>query len=111
MCNTSAEGNKRLTDCGVFVLKRVYCGHEYTVSNLKFARHVEPDNDVIKKKLAWAKVRRWSVSPQSVKNLLTCEFVFMQEKCKNGEPTIPSTLADEFTFNPFMRVKYVQLGV
>uniref|UniRef100_A0AAQ5XXG2 Hydroxyacylglutathione hydrolase, mitochondrial n=1 Tax=Amphiprion ocellaris TaxID=80972 RepID=A0AAQ5XXG2_AMPOC len=61
---------------------RVYCGHEYTVSNLKFARHVEPDNEVIQKKLAWAK-----------------------EKCSNGEPTIPSTLADEFTFNPFMRVK------
>ncbi|XP_061741187.1 hydroxyacylglutathione hydrolase, mitochondrial isoform X1 [Nerophis ophidion] len=61
---------------------RVYCGHEYTVSNLKFARHVEPDNEVIQKKLAWAK-----------------------EKCSNGEPTIPSTLEDEFTFNPFMRVK------
>lgn len=61
---------------------RVYCGHEYTVNNLKFARHVEPDNEVILKKLAWAK-----------------------EKCENGEPTIPSTLADEFTFNPFMRVK------
>ncbi|XP_060921430.1 hydroxyacylglutathione hydrolase, mitochondrial-like isoform X2 [Labrus mixtus] len=61
---------------------RVYCGHEYTVSNLKFARHVEPDNEVIQEKLAWAK-----------------------EKCSNGEPTIPSTVADEFTFNPFMRVK------
>ncbi|XP_004558407.3 hydroxyacylglutathione hydrolase, mitochondrial isoform X1 [Maylandia zebra] len=61
---------------------RVYCGHEYTVNNLKFARHVEPHNEVIQKKLAWAK-----------------------EKCSNGEPTIPSTLADEFTFNPFMRVK------
>ncbi|KAJ0058116.1 hypothetical protein NL108_007405, partial [Boleophthalmus pectinirostris] len=60
---------------------RVYCGHEYTVNNLKFARHVEPDNDVIREKLAWAK-----------------------EKCDKGEPTIPSTLADEFTFNPFMRV-------
>ncbi|XP_062308203.1 hydroxyacylglutathione hydrolase, mitochondrial [Osmerus eperlanus] len=61
---------------------RVYCGHEYTVNNLKFARHVEPDNEVILKKLAWAK-----------------------EKFSNGEPTIPSTVADEFSFNPFMRVK------
>lgn len=49
-----------MTDCDVFVFKRIYCGHEYTVSNLKFARHVEPENDVIKKKLAWAKVRQWS---------------------------------------------------
>lgn len=32
-------------------------------------------------------------------------FMFLQEKCSSGEPTIPSTLADEFTFNPFMRVK------
>ncbi|KAM9391385.1 hydroxyacylglutathione hydrolase, mitochondrial-like isoform 1-T1 [Pholidichthys leucotaenia] len=61
---------------------RVYCGHEYTVNNLKFARHVEPHNEVIEKKLAWAK-----------------------ERCSIGEPTIPSTMADEFTFNPFMRVK------
>ncbi|XP_060757600.1 hydroxyacylglutathione hydrolase, mitochondrial [Neoarius graeffei] len=66
----------------------VYCGHEYTINNLKFARHVEPDNAAIHRKLAWAK-----------------------EKYNNGEPTIPSTMADEFTFNPFMRVseKSVQM--
>ncbi|KAG8557363.1 hypothetical protein GDO81_016606 [Engystomops pustulosus] len=61
---------------------RVYCGHEYTINNLKFARHVEPKNEAIKQKLAWAK-----------------------ETYNNGEPTIPSTLAEEFTFNPFMRVR------
>lgn len=61
---------------------RVYCGHEYTVNNLKFARQVEPDNEDIKKKLAWAK-----------------------EKYDEGEPTIPSTISEEFTYNPFMRVR------
>ncbi|KAG8433310.1 hypothetical protein GDO86_017554 [Hymenochirus boettgeri] len=61
---------------------RVYCGHEYTINNLKFARHVEPNNDCIKQKLAWAK-----------------------ETYDRGEPTIPSTLAEEFTYNPFMRVR------
>uniref|UniRef100_A0A8C2G2I7 Hydroxyacylglutathione hydrolase, mitochondrial n=1 Tax=Cyprinus carpio TaxID=7962 RepID=A0A8C2G2I7_CYPCA len=61
---------------------RVYCGHEYTINNLKFARHVEPNNEAIQKKLTWAK-----------------------DKYDNGEPTIPSTVADEFTFNPFMRVR------
>ncbi|XP_075035382.1 hydroxyacylglutathione hydrolase, mitochondrial isoform X1 [Mixophyes fleayi] len=61
---------------------RVYCGHEYTINNLKFARHVEPKNECIKQKLSWAK-----------------------ETYNNGEPTIPSTLAEEFTFNPFMRVR------
>lgn len=61
---------------------KVYCGHEYTVNNLKFARHVEPSNTAIQEKLAWAK-----------------------EKYAIGEPTVPSTLAEEFTYNPFMRVK------
>lgn len=36
--------------------QRVYCGHEYTINNLKFARHVEPRNPSIQEKLAWAKV-------------------------------------------------------
>ncbi|XP_027280781.1 hydroxyacylglutathione hydrolase, mitochondrial isoform X1 [Cricetulus griseus] len=61
---------------------KVYCGHEYTINNLKFARHVEPNNAAIQEKLAWAK-----------------------EKYAVGEPTVPSTLAEEFTYNPFMRVK------
>ncbi|XP_020942486.1 hydroxyacylglutathione hydrolase, mitochondrial isoform X4 [Sus scrofa] len=61
---------------------RVYCGHEYTVHNLKFARHVEPANTAIQEKLAWAK-----------------------EKHSLGEPTVPSTIAEEFTYNPFMRVR------
>lgn len=61
---------------------RVYCGHEYTINNLKFARHVEPSNTAIQEKLAWAK-----------------------EKYARGEPTVPSTLAEEFTYNPFMRVR------
>lgn len=61
ICNYCAtpggKGVTCVTACDVVGFKRVYCGHEYTVSNLKFARHVEPDNEVIKKKLAWAKVR------------------------------------------------------
>ncbi|XP_064376121.1 hydroxyacylglutathione hydrolase, mitochondrial isoform X2 [Dromaius novaehollandiae] len=61
---------------------RVYCGHEYTINNLKFARHVEPNNVAIQEKLAWAKA-----------------------KYDSGEPTIPSTIAEEFTYNPFMRVR------
>lgn len=37
-------------------LQRVFCGHEYTVNNLKFAAHVEPSSDEVKNKLAWATV-------------------------------------------------------
>ncbi|XP_019397434.1 PREDICTED: hydroxyacylglutathione hydrolase, mitochondrial isoform X1 [Crocodylus porosus] len=61
---------------------RVYCGHEYTINNLKFARHVEPNNAAVHEKLAWAKA-----------------------KYDSGEPTIPSTIAEEFAYNPFMRVR------
>jgi hydroxyacylglutathione hydrolase len=37
---------------------RLYCGHEYTVANLKFAALVEPENDAVTKKLAWALAQR-----------------------------------------------------
>lgn len=50
--------------CWLF-LQKVYCGHEYTINNLKFARHVEPSNAAIQEKLAWAKVsgtQSWSTS-------------------------------------------------
>ncbi|KAJ3039710.1 hypothetical protein HDV00_011942 [Rhizophlyctis rosea] len=56
---------------------KVYCGHEYTKSNLKFAQHIEPDNAAVKSKLEWA---------------------------EKTQVTVPSTIAEEFTFNPFMRV-------
>ncbi|VDN22022.1 unnamed protein product [Gongylonema pulchrum] len=61
---------------------KVYCGHEYTVDNLKFAASVEPKNEEVKKKLAWA-----------------------QERRRLGEYTVPSTIGDEKLFNPFMRVR------
>ena len=60
---------------------KVYCGHEYTVTNLKFAATVEPSNRAVSDKLAWSMSQR-----------------------EDGKPTIPSTIADEMTFNPFMRV-------
>ena len=43
-------------------LQRVYCGHEYTVSNLKFAHHVEQNNSSAMEKLAWAQVSLYGQS-------------------------------------------------
>jgi hydroxyacylglutathione hydrolase len=63
------------------LIKKVYCGHEYTIQNLKFSLHVEPDNQVTKKKLEWA-----------------------IEKRNINQPTIPSTICEEKLYNPFMRV-------
>jgi hydroxyacylglutathione hydrolase len=59
---------------------RVYCGHEYTVSNLRFACSVEPENREAEAKLAKAKAMR-----------------------DRGEPTVPSTIRDELATNPFLR--------
>ncbi|CAG8489681.1 7809_t:CDS:1 [Acaulospora colombiana] len=56
---------------------KVYCGHEYTASNLKFAASVEPENEALQEKIKWASQQR---------------------------QTIPSTIGDERNFNPFMRV-------
>lgn len=60
----------------------VYCGHEYTVVNLNFAREIEPDNEVISKRLS------------SVESLRS-----------QGLPSVPSTMADERKTNPFLRCK------
>ncbi len=59
---------------------RIYCGHEYTVQNLRFAATVEPDNAAIRNKLEWA-----------------------LEQTEQGQPTVPSTLRDEQATNPFLR--------
>jgi hydroxyacylglutathione hydrolase len=58
----------------------VYCGHEYTTSNLKFAASVEPGNRAIRQKAAR-----------------------VAELVSRGEPTVPSTLREERETNPFMR--------
>ncbi len=60
---------------------RVYCGHEYTVANLQFAVHVDPDNVDARRALEAAR-----------------------EKRARGESTVPSTIATERATNPFLRV-------
>lgn len=59
---------------------RVYCGHEYTLSNIRFALAVEPDNQAL-----WDRQGR------------------EQAKRDQGLPTLPSTLAQERATNPFLR--------
>lgn len=59
---------------------KLYFGHEYTESNLLFALHVEPGNEKAK-----AKLER------------------VREQRARGEFTTPTTLAEEWETNPFMR--------
>jgi hydroxyacylglutathione hydrolase len=70
---------------------RVFCGHEYTESNLRFAAHVEPDNEDVRAKLEWARNVRAGAAAD-------------WHDATPEEMTIPSTIGDEKKTNPFMRV-------
>jgi hydroxyacylglutathione hydrolase len=60
----------------------VCCGHEYTESNIRFALTVEPENEALQARAKEVAALR-----------------------RLGEPTVPTTLAQERTFNPFLRAK------
>jgi hydroxyacylglutathione hydrolase len=59
----------------------VYCAHEYTLENLRFAIAVDPHNTA-----------------------LLARYRTEQAKRERGMPTLPSTIAPEKATNPFLRV-------
>jgi hydroxyacylglutathione hydrolase len=61
---------------------RVYCGHEYTIANLRFAAAVEPGNAELPARTSRAQAKRDA-----------------------GAPTLPSTIAEERATNPFLRAE------
>jgi hydroxyacylglutathione hydrolase len=69
---------------------RVFCGHEYTEANLRFAAHVEPDNQAVLEKLE--RVRK-----------IRARAAADWHDAGPDEMTIPSTIGDEHATNPFMR--------
>lgn len=50
----------------------MFCGHEYTIKNLKFAMLVEPENEKVKEMLSWARVSntRKTASRKKAGNIL-----------------------------------------
>jgi hydroxyacylglutathione hydrolase len=70
---------------------KVYCGHEYTLSNLRFALSIEPGNRALHEKLRWVAERRAKAAPD-------------WHDATDAEMTIPSTIGEERATNPFMRV-------
>ena len=58
----------------------VYCGHEYTLANGKFALSIDPGNEKLGKRMD--------------------EIIALREA---GRPTLPTTIALELETNPFMR--------
>ena len=59
----------------------VYCGHEYTLSNMKFANYIDTNNALL--------------------NKISLEIKNKREK---GLPTVPFNLGVEKKINPFLRV-------
>ncbi len=61
---------------------KVYCGHEYTLANIGFAKTVEPQN---------AALRARESRDRKLRDA--------------GKPTLPSTLGEERATNPFLRCR------
>ena len=59
---------------------RVYCGHEYTLANIKFALTVEPENEALQKRAKEA-----------------------EALVAAGKPTLPTRIDIELETNPFLR--------
>ncbi|MDF1644864.1 MAG: hydroxyacylglutathione hydrolase [Pseudomonadales bacterium] len=59
---------------------QVYCAHEYTQSNLYFAREVSPDEQAIRDRLSRTATKR-----------------------RHSRPTVPTPLSIELETNPFLR--------
>jgi hydroxyacylglutathione hydrolase len=64
---------------------KIYCGHEYTLSNSKFCIKNDPDNQNLQKKI------------EQIKKLTL-----------NGLPTIPTTIKEELDCNIFLRAKNLE---
>lgn len=61
---------------------QIYCGHEYTVANAKFALTIEPDNQELVRRAAEVQTLRAA-----------------------GKATLPTTVAAELKTNPFLRAR------
>jgi len=66
----------------------VYCGHEYTAANIRFALSIDNENPVLDARAAQ-----------------------VQQQIAEGEPTIPVTIGDEKLANPFLRADVPDLAV
>jgi hydroxyacylglutathione hydrolase len=75
---------------------RVYCGHEYTETNLRFALHVEPGNAATQARMRSVQERRAKAAPD-------------WHDATEAEMTVPSTIAEERATNPFMRVDSAEI--
>ncbi len=59
---------------------KIYCGHEYTLANARFAVAIDPENTELS-----ARARR------------------LEQLRERSEPTVPTTIGEELATNPFLR--------
>ena len=84
-CGRVIEGTPEMMWASLLKLRglpddtQIYCGHEYTAANIKFALTIEPDNAALKARAAEVATLR-----------------------HDGKPTIPTTLGAEKAANPFL---------
>jgi hydroxyacylglutathione hydrolase len=85
-CGRVIEGTPEMMWASLLKLRglpgdtRIYCGHEYTLANIKFAQTIEPNNPALAARAVQAGRQRAA-----------------------DEPTIPTTLDEEKAANPFLR--------
>jgi len=85
-CGRVFEGTMEMMSQSLMKLRalppdtKIWCGHEYTVNNLRFAKTIEPDNAEVGRALEDATVAR-----------------------NAGRFTVPGRLARELMTNPFLR--------
>jgi len=85
---TPAQMDASLTKlAGLPAATAVYCAHEYTLSNMRWARTVEPDNQILEEWQAHAEKQR-----------------------AEGLPTLPSTIGLELSCNPFLRARQPEVA-
>ncbi|KAJ0340351.1 hypothetical protein COL154_014179 [Colletotrichum chrysophilum] len=72
------ESLKKLSDLPPDTV--VYCGHEYTLANARFALTADPDNKVLQERAKKVEALR-----------------------DEGKPTLPTTIGEELATNPFLR--------
>jgi hydroxyacylglutathione hydrolase len=65
---------------------KVYCTHEYTLANLAFAAHVDPENKVLHDYQNWANTQR-----------------------ESNKITLPSSIGEQKKINPFLRCANKQI--
>ena len=93
-CGRVLEGNAEMMWRSLVKLRdlpnetQIYCGHEYTAANIRFALSIDKENPVLQARAAQ-----------------------VEQLMDEGEPTIPVSIGDEKLANPFLRADVADLAV